>query len=725
MDPIHLRPNELAYELDIRGVVGLTSQRLKTSRLREILKRESLGTERAPTESADMYNADYELEMCRNNLIELKEIVKEAIQNNKSLGITESENRLMHYSERLHRIKLKTIEDKDDSNKLQNLISQIRRDIQSFHNTSRPRNSLPIQGAASLLLANETQRLGAVSTNNIFAQFDMAETFNTSRPQRSNSPINTDRVLQNAFHPNFSSERNINEVENEINNIRISPVVSSDIFENTNERVDRRTVARNDTNYLNHLANQQLATRSVLPPGTINAAQSNLNNIVHVPETVQTSRVVFSNFNQAQIPMGTQRPPENNNSRQHLRYDNISRPHSPRTMFNHIDNIMTLDINRNNEERYPYHRNTNDYENQFRTQQPTRYPDRLPTDRPNLDYRANVRDQHDRPFPQFEGRTNSMHRRSIPVNQWRVSFNGEGPSTELHEFLDQVALFQRSEHFSNEDLMYSIIHLLTGRARLWYLSVHDSFRSWADLVEAMKREFLPINYQYSFLSEISNRRQRENESIGEYITHMQSLFKWSNSQIPEAHKLHIVRNNLLSKFAIAIAPLEIYNLHHLSEICRRIDGVTGSTNQRTNTMPFQKSYQNQRWNQNARSNNVNMIDNELNSNVVSEATNSGIINSTNPFDVYAMAQGDHRSQNIQNKPSENQNKIISVCYNCNKLGHVFRFCSEARAGLFCYSCGMRNVISRNCTRCTGNGWQGSGNRVNLQNPNSNVSNPTL
>lgn len=43
MDPIHLLPDELDYELAIRGVFNLGTSRQKTKCLREFLKREEEG----------------------------------------------------------------------------------------------------------------------------------------------------------------------------------------------------------------------------------------------------------------------------------------------------------------------------------------------------------------------------------------------------------------------------------------------------------------------------------------------------------------------------------------------------------------------------------------------------------------------------------------------------------------------------------------------------------
>lgn len=74
---------------------------------------------------------------------------------------------------------------------------------------------------------------------------------------------------------------------------------------------------------------------------------------------------------------------------------------------------------------------------------------------------------------------------------------------------------------------------------------------------AIKEEFLPNNYDYVLLNDITNRAQKYNESFGEYITHMQALFKCLSIPLEEDHTLYLVQMNLSSRYALSIAPLDI------------------------------------------------------------------------------------------------------------------------------------------------------------------------
>lgn len=93
------------------------------------------------------------------------------------------------------------------------------------------------------------------------------------------------------------------------------------------------------------------------------------------------------------------------------------------------------------------------------------------------------------------------------------------------------------------------------------------------------------------LSDISSRVQKPSRSFAEYITHMKSLFNCLTIPMAEPHKMFLVQNNLLPKYAIGVAPLNIHTLDQLSDACRRIDGA--HNRQTALRMPFQYSL---KWN---------------------------------------------------------------------------------------------------------------------------------
>lgn len=260
------------------------------------------------------------------------------------------------------------------------------------------------------------------------------------------------------------------------------------------------------------------------------------------------------------------------------------------------------------------------------------------------------------------------------------------------EFLRQIDVYQQSEEVTDDDLLRSVNHLLVGRARVWFCTHFRQFRTWQAFVNALKREFLPENYNYIQLSAIENRKQVRNESIGTYLTEMQSIFATLADDLPDRQKLYIVLKNLLPCYTLSVAPLGLRTLEELSNVCKRIDEARTLVGKPDTSVsqpfgPYQRRPQ------------VNAIDEE------SEFT---------PEEVMAIRRvRETRPANIL-RPR--------TCFNCNKAGHIFKDYDQERRGYFCYLCSLRDVTAQNCPRCQGNERAGSqdtlGPNWNSQSPGS-------
>lgn len=177
---------------------------------------------------------------------------------------------------------------------------------------------------------------------------------------------------------------------------------------------------------------------------------------------------------------------------------------------------------------------------------------------------------------------------------------------------------------------------------------------------------------------ITNMKQRANESIGEFLALMQSQFMWLDIPIDD-HQVFIVRNNLLPKFAQGVAPFEIRTLSELAKVCRRVESATQSVNM---SLPFES----QKYSKNPfqRPKATNEVEDEK---------------------EQASCEGDlcvvGRAGPIK-------------CYNCQKNGHLFRSCTKPKEGVCCNSCGGKNVTTKICSKCAGNGISGAAIRANLE-----------
>lgn len=291
------------------------------------------------------------------------------------------------------------------------------------------------------------------------------------------------------------------------------------------------------------------------------------------------------------------------------------------------------------------------------------------------------------------GYPSERYRKTVPVHQWRISFSGEGRGLHLYDFLSQVEMYRSSERLSSRDLLDSAVHLLTGRALKWFGLTRRNYFSWEQLVEAMKKEFLPPSYDYSLLAEITNRMQKSNESCAEYMTHMQSLFDCLPMNLDEEHKIFIVQKNLLPKYALGVAPIPIISLSHLADVCRRIDGAYNRQSQVQ--LPFQQTPQFGHKQFSSRSRESYGLD-EYNK------EGSGDEQEVCEMRRHGTARKAGTSAGI-GKTTGSTSRVI--CWNCDSPDHIYQDCREEKRNKFCYKCGKKGFISWDCPKCKGNAQQ--------------------
>ncbi|CAB3256946.1 unnamed protein product [Arctia plantaginis] len=161
----------------------------------------------------------------------------------------------------------------------------------------------------------------------------------------------------------------------------------------------------------------------------------------------------------------------------------------------------------------------------------------------------------------------SSSRGSSQVFKWKISFNGKTP---LHDFLFSLEDYRNSTGISDSELLRSIFHLLEGEALLWYRNICSEVSSYAGLVELLKQEFLPVNFERSLLNQIKSRLQGKTESINTYINVMQNLFSRLSSGVSESEQLDIIMTNMSPFFISRLALSEVSSIRELKDVCARL-----------------------------------------------------------------------------------------------------------------------------------------------------------
>lgn len=77
---------------------------------------------------------------------------------------------------------------------------------------------------------------------------------------------------------------------------------------------------------------------------------------------------------------------------------------------------------------------------------------------------------------------------------------------------------------------------------------HQRFQNWNELVNGLRQQYMPLNYDYLVREEIQSRFQAKNESFSSFMTDMNILFQRVYPPVDENYRLFIVRRNMLPEY---------------------------------------------------------------------------------------------------------------------------------------------------------------------------------
>lgn len=740
MDPTFLSNDELTYELNLRGIYNVSTRRLGTATLRGLLLKEFNGSSDEPKDSSGVACAEAETYTCAQISEHIRPDVTAALGANEIRGTEEVFHRLLHLSSRLERI-YATGEEREtverlyaETNDMMDELLKKREEL--VDRTAGAGVSTADQGSQNQSFVNSpvlapleysmgNDRQSRTSVSRIDSQKEPLLTLNMSEEERDSVCRNIRSLLNPAagvFRP-----------QSGMSGVQVDSLGAWGL--DTNHRPgDER--GRSETTLERSRRQDQEPRKSFSPGESVGHLRyPNPSTVVNTSGATNKGIVVRTQSTQAfsdnERGKGLGAVPKLTSSRNQL---SIPNPllRSKNIQEGGRSSAQSGSVGNNEIQANPSGMNRGHFEGQqgqvrakaayFPVRNPRLREDHelrhdpnpgrnnVPRRNPNIGRDELEEDEvvargfHYPNEEGYENRQPNRNRRSIPVHQWRIEFSGDGMGLHLYDFLFQLSLHQRSELISNQEMLDCVVHLLSGRAKLWFQALYDEFENWDEFVAAIKDEFLPGNYDYVLLNDISNRTQRFNESFGEYITHMQALFKCLSIPLDEEHKLYIIQKNLSPRYALSmsIAQLEIQTIGQLSVICRRIDM---RCSKQVIPLPFQPVQAGINRPAYRRVENRRVC--ALEENMVEQGRGEEveaiqrIINQQRPapeqMGEFRGGRDEERQRDLDQDPF-----LPGGCWNCRRPGHIFNNCPQPKNRLFCYRCGSEGNTTNNCRRCWGN-----------------------
>ncbi|XP_020286671.1 uncharacterized protein LOC109856136 [Pseudomyrmex gracilis] len=277
------------------------------------------------------------------------------------------------------------------------------------------------------------------------------------------------------------------------------------------------------------------------------------------------------------------------------------------------------------------------------------------------------------------GSTNAFRAYEI-MRKCNLKFSGARDS-DPEEFLIKIETTRSIIPVSDEDIFRCLPFCLTGIALYWFRAKKYSWRSWEEFVAAWRSRFDP-DFAFTLRDKIRRRTQGKHEPVAYYLNCMEALFERLNPQWPLAEQLIYAYHNMLPRLKILIHRDDFYNWEYLKLL------AVGAESYRPPPLPEQSlipelAYRPPRKNRNSESLAAAGIEKNKKKEGKNK-TSSATISSTRKID--------------ETRKTETADCPNLKCWNCGKMGHASRNCTEAKK-LHCYRCGKAEVTIRTCPKC--------------------------
>lgn len=263
--------------------------------------------------------------------------------------------------------------------------------------------------------------------------------------------------------------------------------------------------------------------------------------------------------------------------------------------------------------------------------------------------------------------TSSQFIKSTPVSKWNISrFDGDSNKVSLNAFLENVEELRLSRNVTPEQLFSSASDLFMGKALIWFRSIRAEVHNWSELIDYLRLQFLPADYNDKLIDEIKNRTQGPNETIGMYIAIMTNMFNRLTVHISEAAKLKILMKNIAPFYQSHLGLVKVDSVKQLLDLGRQLESRKESIEAFTPPPRNPK----------------NLMEPDL-------------------AYIYAPSS--------VSAPTDLETDI-AACWICNKGNHRAAECPSKSERQYCFKCGNPGFTVRTCTKCnSNNSRQNSGN----------------
>lgn len=214
--------------------------------------------------------------------------------------------------------------------------------------------------------------------------------------------------------------------------------------------------------------------------------------------------------------------------------------------------------------------------------------------------------------------------------------------------------------------------LLNGTAQIWWTCKRRSISTYDEFIEEFKMEYFPKDFEETAFIELCAYKQKE-ENVMKYLTAFQTRLTYCRPQPSEYQVICILKRNVRAEFQTYLALKDPKSFRALKLACKEkqeIDDRALGTVKSEVEKPKKGGKGKFMYALDLLGVEVDSADDE-----------------PTPFEICYMQNGSGNA---------GQQKREFHCFNCDKLGHLWRKCPIKIATPFCMHCGRKGTKLPDC-----------------------------
>lgn len=290
--------------------------------------------------------------------------------------------------------------------------------------------------------------------------------------------------------------------------------------------------------------------------------------------------------------------------------------------------------------------------------------------------------------PREPRRSQYAVRKPLTPNLWGFTFSGDPLSTDRKDvgapaFIRGVEMYRRSEKYSPEDMLDSVITLLRGDAKSWWMSKATAIRTYPQFIEEFRDEWFEPDADTTTYLDLVAYKQKS-EPVHRYLINFEAKASYCVPVPTDKQMVDILKRNLAEDYRKDVDLKDPRTVADVKNICKRIDRnivrkpKTGTTDRSSDHRPSTDRPRNRH---------VFLVE-CLGAEYDSDAGEEDF----SPLEICTV--------NVLTSDEDTlpQQKREFTCFNCHQLGHVWRNCKQELKKPFCMGCGKEGVKIPDCPR---------------------------